>query len=111
MRAEIKKQPWEKYGIGADFSDDYVTGEVVVVGNSSVIAYDLNDDNAVVTAVKSGDPYRGTDPDYTEAKSNAMLCQVITAGAHGDNYKFTFRATSNLGNKFEKDIYVKVREV
>ena len=108
-RADIRKQPWEEYPIGADFSDDYETGEAIALATSVVIAIDLSD-GSTVTTVKDGDPFRATNPDYSNAKTNAMLCQKIKGGSSGDRYKFTFRGVSNLGNRFEKDIFVKIAE-
>jgi hypothetical protein len=112
-RSKFTKQPYEEFAIGADFSKNYVTGETVDLSNSTVLAYELPSGSLVTpqTDVLVGNPYRTTNPDVSTAKTNAMLAIRVKAGAHGDDLKITFRSWSSNGQKFEKDIFIDVREI
>ncbi len=105
----VEKQPYEEFFMGADFVDVLDTDEVLVLASSSVTAIDTSDssdvtDTLLQTATKVLDASEdgGTD--------NVLKIRV-QAGATSNKYKVTFKTVTDLGNKWEKDIYLKVKEL
>ena len=99
--ASFTKQSWETWIIATDYSDDLETGETIVLATSSIIAVDKNAEDATDDVLNQSG----------KAVSGALLQIRVEAGtASLQPYKITFKAITNLGNKYEYDVKMVVRE-
>jgi len=95
------KQPWESFVPYGDFEDVLESGETIDTNNSTVTAKD-KDGNAV-TDILSGSPY---------VVDVYKYCQRVVSGDPDlDPYLITFRIQTNLNNKWEVDVKMKVGEL
>ena len=91
----INKKPYEKFPVSADFSTDLSVNETIT---AKVVA-------CVNTAT-------GVDSSSEIIASSAIatpkITLVIKAGVAGDKHKVTAKATTTLGNVYEKDFIVNI---
>jgi hypothetical protein len=91
------KQPYEEFTYTYDFAPLLVTGETLVT--HAVTASKLADNSDVTATVLGG------------TAINALTVKaVIKAGVNAIDYRVTFRVVTSLGNKYEEDLRLYVRE-
>jgi len=100
---EIRKQPYERFYLGADFVNVIDTDvESIVLASSTIEAVDgLGEvDNTVFeVATKT-------------VESDTILKAVVLAGTEVKSpYKFTFRIITTANNKWEKNISMDVEDL
>ena len=109
------KQPSESYLVGADFSNVIESGEAIVAGSSTVTATDSNGEDASDDVIDNLDKNVTTaDPDDIDATpvTNAMLQTRVMGGVEDNSpYKLTYKVVTDLGNEFELDISMQIKEV
>ena len=99
----FSKQPYEEFYWGADFSDVIDTdNESIILGSSSITAVDVTEETDETV--------------YYEATltvvSNTILAVRVKAGEAGASpYKLTYRIETTVGNKYEKDVLMTVKDV
>jgi len=101
--SEFKKQPYEQFFLGADFSNVIdTTSESIVLATSTIIGVDVSGDaDATVFDISS-----------KAIEDDTILKVRVYAGTEAKSpYKFTFRIITTLNNKWEKDILMKVEEL
>lgn len=108
------KQPYEKFFIGVDFTQALEADEDIDLSNSSVTAVDKDGDDATSTIIESGSKTIDTaiegDVPYTP-QDDAMLSARVQDGSEAESpYKLTYRIITTAGNKYEKDLKLKVKE-
>lgn len=108
---EVEKQPFEKWPLAVDFTDDLEpTGENIVLANSTITAEDRNEDDAT-SDVLDNQKALATNIERTDARVNASLQEVIKAGDPAKSpYRVSYRIETDAGFNFEKDIILKVEE-
>lgn len=98
---KFKKQPYEEFIIGADFSANFDTG--TTVSSQVVSATDKNGLDATATVTDQG----------TVSNDGASVVNVLVRG--GDPllqpYKITFRIVDSVSNKWELDVKMEVKEL
>jgi hypothetical protein len=93
------KQPDEKYPISMDYTDALNATETI--SSVSVKAYTTY---GAITDVST------TLIDTTSIEGN--ICNaVVKAGTTGAKYKITFKATTDEGNIYEEDVWMKVQSI
>jgi len=98
--ASFEKQPYESWVVAANFEDDLETGETITLETSAITAVD-----------KVGTDAAGILDQVYKAVNGALLqIRVKDGTAALSMYKITFRAITNLSNKFELDVNMKVKE-
>lgn len=109
----ITKQPYEEYMIGADFTSDLnVNDETIVLANSTVLAWDKEGED-VIADILNGGKSLTTNPDRADGnpRANATLqIKVIAGDSLLSPYNLSYRIITNTGQKFEKDIKLKIKE-
>lgn len=95
------KQSFEAYTIEVDASGSLDAGDAIQSSNLTVKVFDAQgvDVSAAMVA-----------PGTVVAIGRSMFAR-IQAGADGQEYKVEFRATSDNGEKVEKDIKLIVRDI
>lgn len=98
---EFEKQPYEAFFIAGDFDDVLEDGEVI------------NESSSLVTAVDK----EGTDATFIvlEGATKTIVGTVLKVRCKGGDetlskYKITFRILTDVGNKWEIDCKMKVKE-
>lgn len=105
---KFEKQPWEEFIIAADFSQnmDIAGGEDLVLGSCTVLAENNAGDNAVNVVTDQGSIAIGT------GSQQGWLKCLIKGGVVADHpYKLTFRGETDAGEKWEKDIIMKIKDL
>lgn len=98
--ASFEKQVWESWIVSADFSDDLVTGETIVLATSTVTATDKTGTLDATVLDQSG-----------KAVSGSLLQIRVQAGTEAlSMYKITFKAITSMSNQYELDINMKVKD-
>lgn len=104
----FEKQNYESFFIAADLVDVLEAGESIDLINSTVVAEDANgtDSTAIVlqTATKALD-------DSPDGGINNMLKIRVQEGTELNSpYKITFRIPTDLNNKWELDLRLRIKE-
>ena len=99
--ASFEKQPYESWVVAANFEDDLETGETITLETSTITAVDRAGTAATADIL---------DQAYKAVNGALLQIRVKDGTAALSMYKITFRAITNLSNKFELDINVKVKE-
>ena len=95
------KQNRETFFISADFEDVLEDGETIVVGNSSVVAEDVNGEVVTDDVLTAG----------SIAVSGYTLKIKVKEGSEAlSPYKITFVAVTSLTNTWEKDVEMEIIE-
>ena len=112
MSDPVTKQPYEKFPIAADFTDDLEpVGETIVLGSSEVLAFDKDGNDSGIALVLS-DKALATNPDRDDAMTDGSLQIVVAVGLVTESpYNLSFRIETNTGMKYEKDVKLKVKEL
>lgn len=95
------KQPYEEFVIAGEYSDVLETGETIISGTSTVTSVDTSDDSDSSTEVLDT---------ATKAVDGTQLKMRVKGGVHGEKHKITFRADTSLGNNWEIDVIMKIKE-
>lgn len=105
----VEKQPFETFWLGAGFYNVLETDETIDLSssNTAVTAVDADDEDAS-SAILQGSPVLG---DSENGGTDNVLKIRVKEGTDGVKYKVTFRVQTMSGNKWEKDIYLKVKEL
>ena len=98
MPSIIKKQPAEKFYIGVDYVNALLEDESLNLGACSVVVYDDGGNDV------TNDIYDGG----TLTVDGTKLLARIKGGEEGKIYKVSFRAGTNQGNIYEKDVYIAI---
>lgn len=98
----FKKQSWEEWRVAGSFSKMALTGEAAVSAGSTITAMDKNGDDATSDIVDAG---------YKVVDGTKLWGRVKNGAAAKSPYKMTFKIVTSLGNKFEVDVRVKVKEI
>jgi hypothetical protein len=95
---KITKSPSEYFPIAVNFANDLTSGE--------------NLDSYTLTCIdiSSGESSSAT-VIATSSISGNVVTVVVQAGSIDDLHKITVKGTSDLGNVFEKDIYLEIKKV
>lgn len=98
----LTKQIWEEFIIAGDFIDQAGTGEQAVLIGSEVLAEDKDGANVETTLLDQ----------TTKAVDGTQLQIKLRAGTEGASpYKVTWRILTSLGNRWEIDAKIKIKEV
>ena len=98
----FEKQSWERFYIWGDFVKNAETGEVAVLGTSSVIAEDKNGTEVSDTILDQA----------TKTILTTKLGMRVRAGTKNVSpYKVTFKIVTSLGNYWEVDVMVKIKNL
>jgi len=110
---EICKQTWESYLIGVDNSQVMHEGEYILLNQSEVVAVDRNGDDATSDILDNSEmQVRTADPEEISVTpvTDAMLVTRIKDGTEElSKYIITFRAKTSLGNQYETDVRLKIK--
>lgn len=92
------KQPYEEFPVAVDFSESLTAGETIV--DIAVVASDAKGSDATVAV---------TVPGTAGISENGVVSITVMGGERSlQPYKLTFRCETSLGNKWEKDISMRV---
>lgn len=98
---EVEKQPYEEFFVSVDFDEELSSGETLVA-TSAVIAFDnagTQLDPGVIVSVDS------------VVVQGTLLSARIKAGTEAlSPYKLSYRCVTSIGNKYEEDVKLKVKE-
>ncbi len=105
----FSKQNYEEFYIGGDYVDVLESGEELSLSPCTIVAEDAAgvDKSSTVldTATKALD-------DSESGGTNNVLKVRCKAGSEGDSpYKITFKGETTLGNKWEIDVKMKLKEL
>lgn len=107
---KLEKQPYEEFVVAADFSKnmDVAGGEDLVLGSCTVVAEDVNGDDATSDVTDQGTISIGTG-----TEQGWLKCLVKAGTVALTPYKVSFRGVtdSTPAEKWEKDVIVKIKEV
>jgi len=102
MSNSIVKQIWEEFTIAGDFTDQASTGETAVLSGSEVAVEDKDGTDVSTTLLDQS----------TIAVDGTQLLIRLRAGINtASPYKVTFRILTSLGNQWEIDVSVRIREM
>lgn len=94
----FSKQPSEKFTISVDFSSSLETAETI--------------DSYTITAYKNyADVSSQVIDSYSLDSTSKIIYCIVKNGCNGNDYKFTFVATTSNNNIYEKDVIMNVREL
>jgi len=100
--ASFQKTSWESWVVAANFADDLVDGETIVLATSDVSATDKTGANATTGVLdQSGKAVSGT---YLQIR--------VVAGTEALSvYNIKFKAVTNLGNNYELNVEMKIKNI
>jgi len=102
------KQNYEQFFIAADLVDVLETGESIDLTNVDVSAIDGNLDDATAVVLQAATIALDDSPD---GGTDNMVKIRVQAGVEADSpYKITFKMPTNLNNKWELDLKMKLKE-
>ncbi len=102
MADGFTKQIAEEFTIGADFDNVLDAGETIVLGSSSVVAEDINEEVATDGVLTTG----SISVDGTSLKIRVEAGTIALSP-----YKITFLITTSLNNVYEKDVLMTVLDI
>ena len=100
--ASFQKTSWESWVVAANFADDLVDGETIVLATSDVSATDKTGANATTGVLdQSGKAVSGT---YLQIR--------VVAGTEALSvYNIKFKAVTSLGNNYELNVEMKIKNI
>ena len=98
---ELKKEPWERITIAGDFSAVLADGETIEALESEVTAVNSQ-------GVAESDTFLDQSTLTVDGSILKIRCQ---AGIHNEKYSVNFRIETSLGERWETNIRVTVKEV
>lgn len=98
------KQPYEKYWVYADFEGVMVEEETIA--SFAGTAVDAEGVDATATLIETGSVQVGT----TDGDTQKVYLRIQAGVQASSPYKFTIRIITSIGNKWEVDGKVKVKE-
>jgi len=110
-----EKQGFESYFIHGDFSEVMETGETIDVGNSTVTVLDAGEYDISTnppTEITAPEDATDTVTDQGTIAADGMKLKVRIRGGDeaGSPYHITFRIVTSIGNKWEVDGQIKIKE-
>ncbi len=106
--ADITKQPSESFMIAGSIINVGASGETITLGSSSASAVDADGTDVTSTFLDTGTLVVGDDPNG--GTSNSLQVRVRDGTEAASLYKVTFLMVTSLGNTYEVDRTVKVKE-
>ena len=105
----FSKQSYEEFFIGGDFVDVLESGEELSLSPCTVIAIDAAAADVSITVLDIATKALDNSAD---GGTNNVLKVRCRAGAEANSpYKYTFKGETTLGNKWEIDVKMKVKEL
>ena len=108
MLNRFEKQPSEKIMIWASAVNNMSSTEKLVLGSCSVSAVDEDGTDVTSTLVDQSTLQLGDHPD--KGGTNNILGVMVRNGESGKRYKVTFQLATDLGQVFEVDVVVYVKD-
>jgi hypothetical protein len=110
MAVDITKQGYEEFRIDVDFGANMAADETLVLADCEIEAVDVDGEDALTDVVD--DSTLAVITGWESLKAEAGL-QVLIKGGDEDvsPYKITFKAVTSEDNKWEKDIFMKIKEI
>lgn len=102
------KQSYEEFFVSVDFFDAVADGDFLVVANCAVTAIDLTTGADVTATVLD------TTTKVVLANTDGVLSileVLVRAGTTTKNYKITYKGVTNLSQKWECDIVMRIRDI
>jgi len=102
------KQSYEEFFVSVDFIDAIADGDFLVLHSSSVTAIDLTtgaDATAIVLDIATVAVIKNTDGILS------ILEVLVKAGTNTRNYKITYKGVTNLSQKWECDLVMRIRDI
>lgn len=99
-RATFVKTSWETWVVAANFEDDLVDGETIVLATSTITAVD-DSGNDVSSAVLN--------PAYKAVNGSLLQIRVINGTEALSVYTVLFRAITNQDNRYSLKIDMKIK--
>ena len=99
---KVKKQPWERLTIAGEFSNVLTDGETISAPPASMIT--------AVTSENINVSDSFLDQDTIEVDGNYLKIRCLE-GVQGEVYSINFRIETSLGNRWETDMQITVKEV
>ena len=102
MPNTLRKQPAEKFYVGVNFEALLADGESIELTQSQVVAYDMaNGSDVSAEMIEAG---------TLSLKDETILQARVIGGVDGKKYKLSFRAATSLGNLYEEDVILVVKD-
>jgi hypothetical protein len=98
-----EKQPWEKFFVAADYVNVLDSGETIVLGSSSVTIVDKAGADVTSTMFEGGS--------LQIAETSKLQCRIQAGTEAISPCKITFKAVTSLGNQFEHDFRIKIKDL
>jgi hypothetical protein len=95
---KITKSPSEYFPIEVNFSNDLTSGEAL--SSFTLVCIDISTGNSSSATVVA-----------SSSRSGNIVTVKVQAGTLGDLHKITVKGTSDLGNVFEKDLYLDIQKI
>ena len=99
---KFQKQPHEKYFIGVNYSKALGSSEAIVLSSTEILATDSNGVDATADVLEDGS---------AAVDGSVLLIRVMSGLEERAPYKLTFRAHTDQGNIFEKDVNMRIKEL
>ena len=99
----FSKQAYEKFTVGADFSNVMDTDESISVSSSEVVAVDNAGTDVSDTVLVSGSK-------AVDSTGQQLNIRVQAGTESGSPYKITYKAVTDVGEYYEIDQYMQVKE-
>lgn len=104
------KQSYESFYVAADLEDVLETDEIIDIDTSTVTA--LKSDGSTDATDIILQPTTKALDDSPDGGTNNMVKIRVQDGVEADSpYKITFKMVTSLGNKWEVDVKMKVKEL
>lgn len=103
------KQNYEQFFIQGDVVDVLEDGENIDLTNATVIATDKNGEVVTSSILQTASKALGDSPDG--GTDNAVKIRVQEGVEALSPYKITFRIPTDLNNRFEIDLKMKLKEL
>jgi len=107
--ADITKQSYEEFRVDVDFGLNFAAGEALVLGSCDVVCEDKDGTDVSSTLLDDTTLVLVTGSESEVAQAGLQV--LIKGGSEAaSKYKYTFYGVTSLGHKWEKDIFMKVKE-
>lgn len=100
--ASFQKTIWETWVPAANFADDLEDGETIVLASSDVSATDKAGTDATADILNQS---------YKAVSGTYLQIRVVAGTEALSVYNIKFKAVTNLGNNYELNIQMKVKDI
>lgn len=97
----FSKQSYESFVVSANFENNMESSEDLVLASCSVTATDSDGADASSTVLEDGS---------IQVSGQALQIRVKAGAEANSPYKITFKAVTDLDNKWEKDVQMTISE-